>query len=316
MSSKVPDIYSFFYDYITYKKYEVYIEKHSGTGIHNNTCNVFNHDVPISSTESANNICATFKNLYKFIHTTKKSTRSEYLDNNDFAYLNYWLNSKLKNNTLRHSITVKEFHEKMSNHEWDFVSGIFDGILYDLGEDDFTNMNLLNNLEINYSEIYENIISRIEKQGKISCLGYYQKYFNIYKEGIKRCPNNTNFCNVLNIYKKKYESFSDPKTISEKCIDEMIPKLPTYNHISLGDQKFTVIGTILGPSFGMFFTLVFLYKFTPFGQWILSKIGKNKITHSNLYEKNNQLLLDTSDNVHINSAHNSYSISYDSAVNS
>ncbi|SBT54439.1 PIR Superfamily Protein [Plasmodium ovale wallikeri] len=316
MSSEVPDIYSFFSDFKKYMQYDSHIEKHSGTGEHNNTCDAFIIDVQIPNPESANQICAKFKNLYKFIISTKKPPKNKSLDKNDFAYLNYWINRKLRNTKISNELTVKEFHKKLNNHDDDFVGyDMFAGKLFDIGENDFQNIELLINLENQYGVIFENVLSRDKDEGKISCLKYYKDFVDKYKEGISRCPNNTNFCNALNIYNEIYEKVYVQDIISEKCIDKEIPKLPTYDDVSLSDKKITVVGTVLGPSFGILFTLLFFYKLTPFGRWIRNKTGINKEAQSIPYEEHDQSFLSTSDNKFINSDSNEYHLFYDSVKN-
>ncbi|SBT55178.1 PIR Superfamily Protein [Plasmodium ovale wallikeri] len=217
MSSGIPDIYSFFNEFKKYKEYDNYIEANVGKDEHHkNTCGAFITDVKISSTETTKEICKKFKNLYKFIIFKKSNLTNKSPDNDDFAYLIYWINSKLKDNRLKHNVTVSEFHRNMNN---------------------------------------------------------------------------------------------------QKCIDIKIPDLPTYNYASLGNKEMTLVGSALGPSAATLFTLLFLYKFTPFRQWVHSKIGKNKEAHSIVYEENDQSLLNTSDNENINFDRNPYNISYDSVGN-
>ncbi|SBT02767.1 PIR Superfamily Protein [Plasmodium ovale curtisi] len=308
--------YSFFSDFKTYMQYDSYIEKYSGTGEHNNTFDAFMIDVQISNTESVNQICAKFKNLYKFIISIKKPPKNKSLDKNDFAYLNYWINRKLRNTTIINELTVKEFHKKLNDHDSDFVGyDMFEGKLFDIGENDFQNIELLINLDNQYGEIFKNVLSRNKGEGKISCLKYYKDFVDKYKEGISRCPNNTNFCNALSIYNEIYDKVYVQDIISKKCIDKEIPKLPTYDDVSLSDQKITVVGSVLGPSFGILFTLLFLYKLTPFGRWIGTKTGINKEAHNIPYEERDQSFLSTSDNKFINNDCSEYHMFYDSVKN-
>ncbi|SBS99496.1 PIR protein [Plasmodium ovale] len=316
MSHSVQNIYSFFNEFKTYVQYDTHVENNYGKEKFNNTCHAFLTDISISSTETANHICKKFKNFYKFIFLIRENQGRGSLDDADFAYLNYWINTKLRNNRHKHNITVKKFHQNMSFSESEFAGyDMFEGKLFDIRENDFQNIELLINLENQYVKIYQNVISREGKE-KISCSEYYKAFADKYKEGIRICPDDTNFCNSLNIYQKKYENFTDPKTIAEKCIDEDIPELPTYNDISLRDKKITVVGSILGPSLGTLFTMLFLYKFTPIYQWIHSKMRKTNEAHSKIYDEYDQSLLNTSDSEHKNIGNNAYLMSYDSIVNS
>ncbi|SBT03021.1 PIR Superfamily Protein [Plasmodium ovale curtisi] len=317
MNSAIPDIYSFFNDIDTYLKYDYYIETKYKKDDHNqNTCNAFFPDVNVSRTERANDVCAKFKNLYKFIILKNSPANSSSLNDNDFAYLNYWLNNKLRNSTSSHKYTVKEFHERMSVHEEEFVTGIFEKKLYDLDNDDFNNMLLLRHLQKCHAQIFEKMTPLI-KEKNISCIEHFQEFINTYKNGIIKCPyDDTDFCKSLKHFKEEYkQKFLDTYGLSENCIDRNRLELPTYEDVS-GNKQITMVGTVLGPSFGTLFTLLFLYKFTPFGQWILAKMGTKKGEHSNLYEEHGQSFLNISDNEDINSDYNQYGISYDSVVNS
>ncbi|SBT78566.1 Plasmodium vivax Vir protein, putative [Plasmodium ovale] len=317
MNSAIPDIYSFFNDIDTYKKYDYYIETKYKEDEHNqNTCNAFLPEVTISSIEAANDVCAKFKNLYKFIIHKNSQKKPSSLSDNDYAYLNYWINSKLRNSTPSHKYTVNKFYERMSHHEEEFVTGIFEKKVYDLDNDDFNNMLLLRHLQKCHAGIFEKMTPLIDKTS-ISCIKHFQEFINTYKNGIIKCPyDDTGFCNALKHFKDEYEkTFLQENGMTENCIDRNRLELPTYEDVSKNKQ-ITMIGTALGPSFGTLFTFLFLYKFTPFGQWIHSKIGIRKGTHSNLYEDHDQSFLNSSDNEDINSDYNQYGISYDSIVNS
>ncbi|SBT00901.1 PIR Superfamily Protein, partial [Plasmodium ovale curtisi] len=118
------------------------------------------------------------------------------------------------------------------------------------------------------------------------------------------CHNdNINFCHALNIYKNKYKEIYGTNSISDKCSDAELLKLPTYKDISRenctlfekGDEKNFV--------------------FTPLGKWICSKKVPNKETHNNIYGKNDQSFLNTSDNESINMNDDPYHISYNSMGN-
>ncbi|SBS90414.1 PIR Superfamily Protein [Plasmodium ovale curtisi] len=314
MASKKSNIYSFFETFKNYKSYEGHVDQIFLRKQHNTTCDAFIKDIKISRTESAKSVCEKFKYFYNFLLTKNKPKKSEYLDDNDFLFLNYWLNFKLRNNNIIYKLTVEDFYEEMNYREIDFISDTFKEKIYEIEDADFNNMILLNDLHDNHSEIFQNTMSIKEKT---TCIEYFQKYISKYKQGIIQCPNNdTDFCKALKLFKEKYEqNFLAKYSVSEKCIDRELIKLPQYNDVSLGDKEITVIGSILGPSFGTLFTLAFLYKFTPFGQWMHAKMGTKKGVHSNLYKENGKLSLNNSDTDYINLSEDPYYISYDSVVN-
>ncbi|SBS99487.1 PIR Superfamily Protein [Plasmodium ovale curtisi] len=315
MSSEIPDIYSFFEMFQEYKKYESYIDTKFSEIKQNAKCDSYLHDHREFGTDSANNICVKFKILRNYIESKKKPNLTK-LDDKDFSYINYWLNGRLKNSSVSDKLTVEDFQDTMSNTEDDlFTYPNLDKKLYDIGEDDYQNMKLLEHLHVNYFRNFTEI-STLTKEKKILCFEHVKELFDTYKKGIIQCPHdNSNFCKALEHFKREYNKiYWGDYDISEKCTDGELLILPTYSDVSLG-EKITVASSILGPSFGTVFTLIFLFKFTPFGQWLRAKIGTNRRTLSKIYELNDQPLLNISDNENINIGENSYYISYDTVGN-
>ncbi|SBS93946.1 PIR Superfamily Protein [Plasmodium ovale curtisi] len=315
MSATESDIYSFFNDYKTYKQYEAEMEKMYSDNTHNSKCYSFLSNDRKFGAENANNICVKFKIFCKVIESKKKEASNIFIDYKDFAYINYWLNSMSKNASISNKLTVKEFQDTMSDIEDDlFAYGTLSQKLYDIKDEDFNNMNLLRHLYYNHGQIFKNTIGIKEI---IPCIEYFQEYINTYKKGIIMCPHDdTSFCKALKHFKKEYEeNFFGEFGITEKCSDKEFLKLPTYNDISLEDKKITIVGSILGPSFTTLFASVFLYMFTPFGQWVRAKIRTNKESRNNIYEENDSSLLSTLDNNNMNFDENPYHISYNSLGN-
>ncbi|SBT02580.1 PIR Superfamily Protein [Plasmodium ovale curtisi] len=297
MSSSESNMYAFFENFKTYRLYEMEMEQTIVRGRNDTKCDSFSYDDRKFGTEKANHVCVKFKILYQIIKSKKNQPNNRTLDDIDFAYLNYWLNIISRNNMISNNLTVDEFQSVMSHVENEFFYDDFDEKLYDIKDKDFNNMNLLNELQNNHAEIYNNLSTRIQEENKV-CRQYFQKYIDTYKKGIIKCPHdNTSFCKALRHIKGEYErDFLEQYAVTEKCIDLEFIKLPTYNEVSLEEKKNTI--------------------FTPFRQWIHSKIGLKKGTNSNLYEEHNQSFLNISDNEDINSDYNQYGISYDSVVNS
>ncbi|SBT84532.1 PIR protein [Plasmodium ovale] len=286
----------FFNDFKTYKSYERVMEIKFSGDKDNTTCESFSSGVQNFGDEDANDICVKFKILYNSIKSKKKSSESNSLNDIDFAYLNYWLNIRSRNTTIIYGLSVDDFQEKIGHVEYEFINDDFDEKLYDIDENVFKNMNLLNYLYDNYGIIFNNFSSNKKKE-KISCLQYAQEFINNYKKCIIQCPlDDTNFCKALKHFKKEYdEIFFTEGSITEKCIDQELLKLPTYKDVST-EHKIAV--------------------FTPFRQWIRAKIRRNQGEDSKLFEENDPSFLDISDNEHISFDQNPYNISYDSVVNS
>ncbi|SBT02236.1 PIR Superfamily Protein [Plasmodium ovale curtisi] len=314
MDSTAPDIYSFFKVFKTYKSYEGYMETDFKSDRHRNIFNYFSPDIKISGIETANEICEKFKRLYKLIISINKKSGYEKLYDIDFAFLNYWLNSKLRNATISNKLTIQDIITKMENREEEFIYNAFNRNIYNIKYEDFNNMALLSNLYYNHSKIFQ---STRGIGGKIQCLQYFHEFIDEYKKGIIMCPyDDTSFCKALKHYKDEYEqTFLGDFSVSEHCIDRERLHLPTYNDVSPEDRKNIIVGSVLGSSFGTLFTLLFLYKIIPLERWIRDKIGINNEAHSNLYEEHDQSFLDTSYNGYIDSNYNTYHMSYDSVAN-
>ncbi|SBT53048.1 PIR Superfamily Protein [Plasmodium ovale wallikeri] len=319
MSDTEPDIvcYSFFESFKEYKTREAEMKVIFSRNTNNPTCETHSWGSKKFGNDSAINICIQFKILCDVIQNRKEPRNRSNIDDKDFAYLNYWLNGHSRNTTSSNSVTFKEFQMNMDLVEDIFITVPLNGKLYDLEEDDFQNMKLLDYLHSNY---FGNVtkISDLTEEKNISCFKHVKELLNTYKRGIIQCHiDNTNFCKALKHFEKEYNKiFFTEDSITDKCTDQELLKLPTYDDVSLEEKNISVVGSILGPSFGTLFTMLILYKFTPIGQWINSKIGKNIETQSILCDENDESLLNISDSEHINFCDNSYLISYDSVVNS
>ncbi|SBT57336.1 PIR Superfamily Protein [Plasmodium ovale wallikeri] len=246
MSDTKSDIvcYSFFKEFKEYIEYEGAMKQVFSDNKLNMKCDSYSNDVQKFGIENANDVCVKFKILCKVIELKKKGPEPKTLVHKDYAYLNYWLNSKLRNGNTSNNITVQEFQDEMNELETEFVSAKFDKKLYDLDDEDFNNMILLSDLYDNMAQIFHSISDLGEK--KTPCIGYFEKYINTYKQGIIQCPHDdTSFCKALTHFKGDYErKILGVDGISEKCMDRENLLLPTYGDVSL-ERKNTIVGSIL-----------------------------------------------------------------------
>ncbi|SCA60732.1 Plasmodium vivax Vir protein, putative [Plasmodium vivax] len=75
------------------------------------------------------------------------------------------------------------------------------------------------------------------------------------------------------------------------------------------------IGTIIGTSFGFFIPLTMLYKFTPLGNWVNTKVlGRDKLM-DNMKKNELEFLLNNTQTQDVNSGDTIYRIKYNSALN-
>ncbi|SBT01191.1 PIR Superfamily Protein, partial [Plasmodium ovale curtisi] len=58
-------------------------------------------------------ICEKFKSMYRSLITIKETSTIINVKENDYLFLNYWLNDKLSTNSLKSSFSVKGFYEKL-----------------------------------------------------------------------------------------------------------------------------------------------------------------------------------------------------------
>ncbi|SCA59751.1 VIR protein [Plasmodium vivax] len=78
------------------------------------------------------------------------------------------------------------------------------------------------------------------------------------------------------------------------------------------DNMSSPVGTIIGTSLGFVVPLITIYKFTPLGSWINTKVlGRNKIL-KNMERNNQHLLLNSTENGEINLGDTMYHIKYNS----
>ncbi|CAI7724318.1 PIR protein [Plasmodium vivax] len=74
-------------------------------------------------------------------------------------------------------------------------------------------------------------------------------------------------------------------------------------------------GTIIGTSFGFFIPLTMLYKFTPLGNWVNTKVlGRDKLIN-NMKKNELEFLLNNAQTQDVNSGDTIYRIKYNSALN-
>ncbi|SBT78587.1 PIR protein [Plasmodium ovale] len=259
MATNDPDIYSFFKSFKHYKNYEKEMKMRIKSGNNNPTCATYSWDSKKFGNDSAINICIQFKILCDVIETRKNPPNRSEIDDKDFSYINYWLNDLSRNNSSSNNLTLKEFQIKMDGNEDILTTVKLDDKLYHIKDEDFKNMNLLSDLFDNYGKIYQEIKELDEE--KIPCMSFFQKYIDTYEKGIIQCPqDDTSFCKALKHFKEEYEkTFLGELSMTENCIDRDRLELPTYEDVS-GNKQITMVGTVLGPSFGTLFTLLFLYK--------------------------------------------------------
>ncbi|CAG9472739.1 unnamed protein product [Plasmodium vivax] len=269
--------------------------KHSDDAVHDGSkldslddCNSFSIQYTKNNTDIGKKICEQFIKLFKRLPNVKKENKKDPNYINDWNFLNYWLNIKLKENMLNKSNCVYDFYEGIETH----CIGTFSipntqDLIYNINNDNLYKMNKLYILYEKYSKLYD-VLNKKPKEELDASLDLSQDCFYDYVYARYLCVDiNTKYCRKLINFKTKYENLF---TIAEQKgydFSKNFNHLPenVYNNI----MSTVLLGTTIGlvPLFGV------LYKFTPIGQLFNPK--KRTLTKeygNNDQEKKNNPLMD------------------------
>ncbi|SBT84402.1 PIR protein [Plasmodium ovale] len=262
-------------------------------------------------------LCAKFKCLFDLLFDTSSDFS---LYNEPSRYINFWLNYELKN--IKNSITAQRFYDVVKLDTSFDKHKILNGKIQNIQDEHLENMTIFYNLYHKYNTIKS--IIQDNTSDHTQCASYSKECAQKYEEAIKKCPRDTssNFCEALNVFKKKYEKLKEQITINN-CKLEVLKPLPShesppaivppqqsqqYDQMEFhrfqeeqGDNTdFSSAATASGTVIGMFFISLILYK--------KNMIGKNIEEE----EQNHELLLHMSEYKDINSEDSIYKIPYTS----
>ncbi|SBT52351.1 PIR Superfamily Protein [Plasmodium ovale wallikeri] len=260
--------------------------------------------------------CVQFKHLYDLLlNRTITGKTSESLDNKDCAFINYWLNDKLRGINIDNSICVNEFYKqiKAKNNEI-FKDELLNKKLHNIEKHELENMRKLYDLYNIKDKISSVIADESTAQG-VSCLGYTKECYRKYKEAIISCRGDClYFYSLIKEFKTKYKNdLSHFAKSSFSCKSEELFELPNYGVVLKEHESVRIIrnGTLslLLPVLGVFLMFKFSDKLMPVGQYILEKLKSRK----NMFgegERDNELLSYTSDDDSSIFNDGEYNISY------
>ncbi|SBS90727.1 PIR Superfamily Protein [Plasmodium ovale curtisi] len=275
-----------------------------------------------SSSESTENICKEFKFLYKSLNKYRgdKTRENEAFTEDDCNFLNYWLNDKLRNNDKDISICVKEFYEEMKCQDSAFFTNPKDleNYLHVIDTEILENMKFLYELYYNAVKIINMITNQVhtDEQQK-SCSHYIKECDEKYKEAMNRSLNsNIDYYNALKIFNASYDIIFDPSFNKLKnCNYNEFLFFPKYDPVLERKQRNIMAGKILSAPLILSFVIPVLYKFTPLGSFLRTKINiaKNRWMNSDEYGSElSSLPTDIEDNI---SDIGEYNIGYYSGTN-
>ncbi|CAI7719064.1 Plasmodium vivax Vir protein, putative [Plasmodium vivax] len=99
------------------------------------------------------------------------------------------------------------------------------------------------------------------------------------------------------------------RVVRTDYMDPGVSDIPSNSNVT------NFAGTYIYTSLGLFLPLVTLYKFTPLGSWINTKILRKNNLMDNMKKNEQELLLNSSENREINFGNNMYHIKYNSVTN-
>ncbi|VUZ99836.1 PIR protein [Plasmodium vivax] len=235
------------------------------------------------NSQIAKDIYNEFTKLYNLLFSYKNNPRYSSDYKHFCGFLNYWLNSKLKESKFDGTACVIKFYENMKLHCKDtFPVGNSLNFIYDINEDDLKKMNILYKLHEQISKIHK-ILFRSSEEEPNSSLSLSKESLQYYRTYSPTCNgNNSEFCKALQDFKDKYKQlYSIFQRRGEEYTKYYI-KLPEVNNNIILTPLLCTVGGLI-PLLGI------LYKFTPMGQIFRSKNKKFTKEYSNNYDNSKSL---------------------------
>ncbi|SBS89360.1 PIR Superfamily Protein [Plasmodium ovale curtisi] len=291
------------------------------------TCDSLPSDSIFDKVPSSNEICKQFIYLYSKLSTTRKGKKkSTSLDDNDYSFMNYWINDTLSSSNVDAPKYIKELYEKLKSADDNFIKGEFpENNFKKINLHDLENIKILNNL-YKYMDEISSMVTVCESNDECEpFLKNNGEFKEKYKEVIINCIDGcSGIYNALELFKCKYnqEIVGYANTLSKFKFNKL-DELQDYNFLLKNNKKkqFKRIITIptLFPMFGLLFMLIFsnMVKGTtytilsPFRQFLIEEI--KTIKNIGIFEYGTKkLLLRSSYNENINLDYGEYNIGYHS----
>ncbi|VUZ99817.1 PIR protein [Plasmodium vivax] len=258
-------------------------------------------------------ICNIFVSIYNKLKGESMNYRNESNYKTDFAFLNYWVNWKI-NTYFYQNNSVSYFYNHIdSQNLLETTYDVSDDLIYDIDKEELNKMIKLYNLYEKYSKL-KSIIDDITNLNKESLLTLSSACCPAYIETNYMCndgidddnSNNSQFCIELRKFRTKHEGLYK-KVHTEK--NEL-----SDNFIRLSECRDTKIITnaLIGSMVGIIPLFGVLYKFTPMGQVLRSKIGILNNDISNNDEEMTKMSLMEQENEQLKFQQGRYNIKYQS----
>ncbi|VUZ99585.1 PIR protein [Plasmodium vivax] len=260
--------------------------------------------------ERAKIICKQFIKLYDSLDDCKSTSNSD-LHRKCSKFLKYWINFKLMKSMKNEDECVFNIYNALESQITGSVDFHID--LYfkeDINKDDLYKMNILYSLYEKYIDL-STILKELSNVDKQSLLSLSTACCTHYNEARYICDtsknnNDSQFCRRLNIFESKYKSlYTDVDKLKPEVSDNFIRLSECPNNKIITTA---VTGTVVGliPLFGV------LYKFTPMGQMLRSKMGILNNDISNTDEDMTSISLMDQENEQLKFQKGTYNIKYQS----
>ncbi|GAB69595.1 hypothetical protein PCYB_003440 [Plasmodium cynomolgi strain B] len=287
-----------------------------------------------------------YKTFKKF-ETFKNSKKHSYKNNPEYCvYLYHWLYKVTEGSNISDTfigIIFKVFHENFSDLKEEHICPYY---LYEYKKEIYKSKDLvkLSYLQHNVVDIMK-ILKNTKDKDYCYCQKYLKDCVDIYIEMMRRlCPDNEEgndsseiICPELIKFRVNYNFLTKDNKIEKEIphIDTGERELELLNCPLKGErsglisdarpssdaaasQALSNVKTLpiaLGTISGVTSILALLYKFTPLGLWINTKIlGRDKLL-DNIKKNEQQFLLNTAHIRDINSGDTIYRIKYNSVLN-
>ncbi|SBT00771.1 PIR Superfamily Protein [Plasmodium ovale curtisi] len=284
------------------------------------TCNSLSSDSFFDKVPSSDKICKQFIYLYSKLSTTlRHKKKSTSLDDNDYSFMNYWINDTLSSSNVDVSKYIKELYAKLkSADDENFFKVTFTENKFKcINSLDLGNIKILNDL-YRYKDEISIMFTESQSTDKYEpFLKNNREFKEKYKEVIINCIDGcSGLYNALELFKCKYnkEIIGYANTLHHFIFNKL-DELQDYNFLLKNHKKkqFKRIITIptLFPMFGLLFMLIFSNMLSPFRQFLIEEI--KTIKNIGIFEYGTKkLLLRSSYNENINLDYGEYNIGYHS----
>ncbi|GAB69530.1 CYIR protein [Plasmodium cynomolgi strain B] len=281
-----------------------------------------------------------YKDIYELCKMFEKNLRelpkimsAETDYNEQCRYLIFWLNDQMRKKFNLYMIPTINKNEIMQ--EFFSLSSMINANLVNKCRYTY-NTDIDLELWKNWKDLYDYIRNKNNIAGKIEsdmrlCKTYKEYYTHIesiyekYKEeccgeNYGNCPYHLNFkewCNKEDILTElkcvqpaELSEFPgvDEKVITAKPAAEDNEELPNA-------VIFNSTGTVIGTSLGIVLPLIMIYRFTPLGSWINTKIFRKNKLMENMIRNERELLINNSGIGEMNFDNSRYHLVYNSAHN-